>query len=63
VVFDAGAEDVFGLEEGAGNLVEAGDVVLVVLDGVEGHGEGEVSDTDVHAAAAAGCDQRHLVVS
>ena len=55
VVLYAGAEDVFGLEEGARNLVEARDVVLVVLDGVEGHGEREVGDAGVDAAG-------HLVV-
>ena len=36
-----------------GNLVEARDVVLVVLDGVEGHGEGKVGE--------AGVDAVHLV--
>ncbi len=53
VVFHAGAEDFGGLVEDARNLVETRDVVLVVLDGVEGHGEGKVGE--------AGVDAVHLV--
>ena len=53
VVFHAGAEDLGGLGEDAGNLVEARDVVLVVLDGVEGHAERKVGE--------AGVDAVHLV--
>ena len=43
-----------------GNLVEAGDVVLVVLDGVEGHGEREVGEAGVDAAQLP--STRHLVL-
>ena len=41
VVLHAGAEDFGGLAEDARNLVETRDVVLVVLDRVEGHGRAE----------------------
>ena len=44
VVFHAEAEDFGGLGEDSGDLVEAGYVVLVVLDGVEGDGVGEVGE-------------------
>ena len=49
VILHAEAEDFGGLGEDAGDLVEAGDVVLVVLDGVEGDGVGEVGEGDVDA--------------
>jgi hypothetical protein len=39
LVFHAGAKDFGGLAQGLGDLVKAGDVVLIVLDGVEGDGE------------------------
>jgi hypothetical protein len=55
VIVHSGAEHLLGLEEGLGDLVQAGDVVLVVLDGVEGHGKREVGEVGVDAAAAAGC--------
>ena len=41
-VFHAGAEDFGGLAENARNLVEAGDVVFVVLDRVERNGERQI---------------------
>ncbi len=62
VVLDADAEDVFGLEEGAGDLVKARDVVFIVLHGVEGHGEREVGDAGVNASSATGGAERHFVV-
>ena len=49
LVLHAGAQDLFGLGEDAGDLVEAGDVVLVVLDGVERDGEREVGQLGVRA--------------
>ena len=49
VVLHAGAQDFLGLGEDAGDLVEAGDVVLVVLDGVERDGEREVGEVGVRA--------------
>jgi len=55
VIFHAGAEHVFHLEKGLGDLVETSDVVLVVLDGVKGHGERQVGEVGVDAAASAGC--------
>ena len=39
LVLHASAKDFGGLAEDAGNLVKSGDVVLVVLDGVEGNGQ------------------------
>ena len=40
--------------------MEARDVVLVVLDGVEWHGKREVSEVDMDATAATGCTKGHL---
>jgi len=61
-IFHAGAEDLFGLEKGLGDLVEAGKVILVVLDRVEGHGEGEVREVCVDASSATGCAEGHLIL-
>ncbi len=60
VIVHSGAEDFLGLEEGARDLVEARDVVLVVLDGIEWHGKREVGEVDMDATAAAGCAEGHL---
>ena len=59
VIFHAEAQDFGGLGEDAGDLVEAGYVVLVVLDGVEGDGVGEVGEGDVDALLLV---DGHLVV-
>ena len=60
VIFHSGAEDFLGLEESPWDLVEAGDVVLVVLDGVEWHGKREVGEVGMDATAATGCAEGHL---
>jgi hypothetical protein len=60
VIFHTGAEDVLGLEEGLGDLVETRDVVLVVLDGVEWHGKREVSKIGMDASTAARSTEGHL---
>ncbi len=52
VIVHSGAKDVFSLEEGPGDLVEAGDVILVVFDRVEWHGEREVGEVGMDATAA-----------
>ena len=62
VIFDAGAQDLFGLEEGLGDLVKACEVILVMLDGVEGHGERKVGEGGVDASPAAGCAEGHLIL-
>ena len=49
VVFHAGAKDFGGLGEDARNLLQAGDVVLVVLDGIEGDGERQVREAGMDA--------------
>ena len=54
MIAHAGAQNVLGLEEGVGNLVQASDVVFVVLHRVEWHGKREVGHTHMNASAAAG---------
>ncbi len=58
LVFHAGAEDFGGLREDTGNLVKAGDVVFVMLDGVEGDGKGQIREAGVDAVLLV---DRHLV--
>ena len=43
------AEDLGCLAEDAGNLVQASDVVLVMLDGVEGHGIRQIRERGMDA--------------
>ncbi len=56
---DAGAHHVFGLEQRLGDPVQARDVVVVVLDGVERDGEREVGEVGVGAALRV---DGHLVI-
>src|ERR1700733_3108230 len=58
VVLHAGAKHFGGLAQHARNLVETCDVVLVVLDGIEGNGKGKVGKTGMDAILLI---DRHLV--
>ena len=49
LVFHAGAQNFGGLAQDARNLVQARDVVLVVLDGIEGHGKRQIGEAGVDA--------------
>src|SRR5215813_8063244 len=60
VILYSGTEDFLGLKEGPRNLVKPRNIVLVMLDGVERHGEREVGEADMDAPAAAGGAERHF---
>ena len=59
LVLHAGAQDFGGLAEDARNLVQTGDVVLVVLDGVEGDGKRQIREAGMDAVLLV---DRHLVL-
>ena len=56
------AQNLFRLKQGLGDLVEAGNIILVMLNGVEGHREREIGQAGMNAPSAAGCTERHLVL-
>ena len=58
LVFHAGAQNFGGLAEDARNLVQARDVVFVVLDGIERNGERQIGEAGVDAVLLV---DRHLV--
>ena len=49
LVFHAGAEDFDGLGQDLRNLVQTRDVVLVVFDGIERHGERQIGEAGMDA--------------
>ena len=49
LVFHAGAQDFGGLAQRARNLVQARDVILVMLDGIERNGERQIREAGVDA--------------
>ena len=59
LVFHAGAKDFGGLAEDARDLVKPGDVVLIVLHGVEGNRQRQIGETGMDAVLLV---DRHLVL-
>ena len=53
MVFHAGTKNIGGLLENTGNLMKSCNIILVVLDGVEGDGKREVREV--------GMDTIHLI--
>jgi hypothetical protein len=59
-IVHSGAENFLGLEESPGNLAEAGDVIFVVLDRIERHGNRKVREVSMDTTATTGRTEGHF---